>query len=120
MKVLTVVIPPPRKDKCKSNTDCSNQSKCYYHHNREQIKEGLCMDEVDCSENGKPDCNWKNADGGQECCNGYCCSPEIFNQLKTLPCVHHHGCRTLGYGKFCCPVKENISESSTCCDDYPS
>ena len=80
------------------------------------------MDEVvDCSENGKSDCNWRNAIRGQECCNGkYCCSPEIINQLKVLPCVHHNGCRTLGYGNFCCPAKENISESSTCCDDYPS
>ena len=64
---------------------------------------------------------WRNAVGGQENCNGkYCCSLEIFNQLKALPCVDHNGCRTLGYGNFCCPAKENISESSTCCDDYPS
>ena len=80
------------------------------------------MDEVvDCSENGKSDCNWRNAIGGQECCNGeFCCSPEIFNQLKALPCVDQNGCRTLGYGNFWFPAKENISESSTCCDDYPS
>ena len=80
------------------------------------------MDEVvDCSENGKSDCNWKNVVRGQECCNGkYYCSPEIFNQLKALPCVHHNGCRTLGYGNFCCPAKENISKSNTCCGDYPS
>ena len=80
------------------------------------------MDEVvDCSENGKSNCNWTNAIGRQECCNGeFCCSPEIFKQLKALPCVDHNSCRTLGYGNFCCPAKENISESSTCCDDYPS
>ena len=80
------------------------------------------MDEVvDCSENGKSDCNWRNVVRGQECCNGkYCCSPEIFNQLKALPCVDQNGCRTLGYGNFWFPAKEEISESSPCCDDYPS
>ena len=110
-----------RKKTCKTDSHCSSDLSCHRHPDRRNVHKGLCMEPVvDCSENGKSDCNWRNGVGGQECCNGeFCCSPEIFNQLKALPCVDHNGCRTLGYGNFCCPAKENISESSTCCDDYP-
>ena len=52
----------PRKETCKSNDDCSNDLKCFRHHDRRQIHRGLCMEDItDCSENGRDDC--KNADG---------------------------------------------------------
>ena len=46
-----------RKETCKSNDDCSNQLKCFRHHDRRQIHRGLCMEDItDCSENGRDDC----------------------------------------------------------------
>ena len=56
----------------------------------------------------------------RECCNGYCCGKEFFDQLKQLPCVNHLGCKDLGYGNFCCPPKGNSTEASTCCNEDPN
>ena len=58
----TAIPKKDRKETCKSNDDCSNDLKCFRHHDRRQIHRGLCMEDItDCSENGRDDC--KNADG---------------------------------------------------------
>jgi hypothetical protein len=116
----TAIPAKDRKETCKSNDDCSNQLKCFRHHDRRQIHRGLCMEDItDCSENGRDDC--KAAGAQRECCNGqYCCGQEFFDQLKQLPCVNHLGCKDLGYGNFCCPPKGNSTEASTCCNEDPN
>lgn len=115
----TGIAKKDRKETCKSNDDCSGGLSCFRHHDRRQIHRGICMDEPkDCSENGRDDCK----DGAaRECCNGqHCCEQVYFNQLKTLPCVNHLGCKDLGYGNFCCPAKGNSTEPNMCCNEDPN
>merc|ERR1712141_686851 len=96
---------------------CYHDLSCHRHPDRRNILKGLCMEPVvDCSENGRSDC--KNNGPARSCCNGqWCCADEYFQQLKSLPCGSHEGCKDMGYGNFCCPQpnKGNETMPSVCC-----
>jgi len=107
-----------RKKTCKTDSHCDQDLSCHRHPDRRNILKGLCMEPVvDCSENGRSDCP------ARSCCNGqWCCADEYFQQLKSLPCASHEGCKDMGFGNFCCPQpnKGNETMPSQCCNEDPN
>ena len=58
------------------------------HPDKRRITSGICIEEKkSCDDHDE--CKGF----GGKCCNGFCCNEKYFNEIKSLECITHDGCK---------------------------